>query len=98
MTHIYLTAINLLLCTMWGVGSFVRLRATHIGVFIRIRVIYTGMLVAATASGFRLQLFGEYAGWADITVSGVMVLFIALGAKRWRFGAPPDLVQRRTVH
>jgi hypothetical protein len=94
MNAIYLTVLNLALCTAWGFGSFLRLRASHYGVLCRVRVIYAGMLVAATASGFQLQLFGEYAGYADITVSTTMVGFIALGSKRWRYGAPTDLMKR----
>lgn len=94
MTPIYLTAINFLLCCGWGCGAFMRLRASHHGVVCRIRLIYAGMLMAATASGFQLQLFGEYAGFADITVSTTMVGFILLGSKRWRYGVPHDLMKR----
>ncbi len=95
MTPIYLTAINLALCSGWGWGAFMRLRASHDGVLCRVRLIYAGMLVAATASGFQLQLFGEYAGYADITVSTTMVGFILLGSRRWRHGVPHDLMKRR---
>lgn len=97
MNSIYLTFLNLILCGAWGVGAFMRLRATHCGVVMRIRLIYAGMVVAACASGFQFQLFGEYAGYADITVSTTMVGFIALGAKRWRYGAPRDLIKRSQV-
>lgn len=91
MNAIYLTVLNLALCTLWGWGSFQRLRASHHGILCRVRVIYAGMLVAATASGFQLQLFGEYAGVADLIVSFTMVCFILLGTKRWKYGAPSDL-------
>jgi len=91
--EIYLTAINFALCFMWGGGAFLRLRASHSNVLCRIRVIYTGMLTAAAASGLQLQLFGEYAGYADITVSTTMVCFILLGSKRWRYGVPRDLIK-----
>lgn len=94
MSAIYLTAANLVLCACWGFGAFARLRASHAGVVMRIRLIYAGMLVAACASGFQFQLFGEYAGYADLTVSTTMVGFIALGAKRWKHGAPRDLIKR----
>lgn len=91
--EIYLTAINFGLCFLWGGGAFLRLRASHVNVLCRIRLIYAGMLTAAAASGFQLQLFGEYAGYADITVSTTMVCFILLGSKRWRYGVPTDLMK-----
>lgn len=88
MSGVYLTALNFVLCSLWAWGSFSRLRQCDKEVLPRVRLIYTGMLVAATASGFQLQLFGEHAGYADVCVSCVMVLFIALGARRWRYGVP----------
>jgi hypothetical protein len=91
--HIYLTAVNLLLCAAWGGGAFMRLRVTHSGVLIRIRAIYACMVMSAAASGFRFQLFGEYAGYADLTVSFTMVCFILLGTKRWRHGTPNELIK-----
>ena len=95
MTPIYLSAINMALCALWAGGAFMRLRVTDTRVVCRIRIIYAAMLMAATASGFRLQLFGEYAGYADITVSATMVGFILLGSERWRQGAPRDLIKRK---
>lgn len=94
MTPIYLTVINLFLCSMWGWGAFMRLRVSHTGVKCRVRMIYAAMLMASTASGFQLQLFGEYAGYADITVSATLVGFILLGTNRWKFGVPRDLMKR----
>lgn len=96
-TQILMTVTNLLLCTGWGCGAFMRLSATHCGVVVRVRLIYTGMIVASCASGFQLQLFGEYAGWADITVSTIMVMFIALGSKRWKRGVPRDLIKTHHI-
>ena len=93
MTAIYLTVINLALCSAWGWGAFMRLRVSHQGVLCRVRLIYAAMLMGASASGFQLQLFGEYAGYADITVSSTMVCFILLGSRRWRYGVPQDLMK-----
>jgi len=92
--EILLTAINFVLCFMWGGGSFMRLRVSHTNVLCRVRLIYTGMLTAAAASGLQLQLFGEYAGYSDIVVSLTMVGFVLLGSKRWRYGVPSDLIKR----
>lgn len=97
MTPVYLTVLNLFLCSIWGGGAFMRLHVTHSNVIGRIRLIYAGMLMAACASGFRLQLFGEYAGYADLTVSATMVGFIWLGSKRWRYGAPSDLMKHHSI-
>lgn len=98
MTDIYMTLANLVLCAVWGWGSFLRLRMCHIGVVCRIRIIHSGMMVAAAASGFQLQLFGEYAGWADLFVSAVLALVTALGSRRWKSGVPIDLMKPHHRH
>lgn len=94
MNPLYLTVVNLFLCIGWGYGAFMRLRACYSGVVVRVRMIYAGMVVASVASGLQRQLFGEYAGWADLTVSATMVMFIVLGSKRWKCGVPADLMKR----
>lgn len=97
MNHIYLTLLNLFLCTLWAYGSFCRLRAVHRGVVVRIRMVYVGMMVWAFASGFQFQLFGVYAGWGDVFASTVMVSFITLGKRRWKHGVPHDLLKQRSL-
>src|SRR4051812_34541183 len=98
MNAIYMTLANLVLCAVWGWGSFLRLRVCHVGVVCRIRVIHSGMMVAAFASGFQLQLFGEYPGWADLSVSAVLAVVTVLGSRRWKSGVPNDLMKPINRH
>lgn len=87
--HMLMALANLVLCC--GIGAICVCRTavmSHRTTRSLARAAYAAVACAATISGGSRWLFGDWPGWADLSMSAAVLLYMVSGMRAWRFGLP----------
>lgn len=82
--------VNFILCTALGYIGLCRLKLMDKEVKFSVRVSYTGLVVAATASGLQFWLWGTYPDWDAICFAVALLFFMGASVRRWSHGVPQE--------
>lgn len=91
-----LALLNLALCAAVAWASMCRLNTTTHETRPEVRAQFVALLAGSLAHGLQPILWGWLPGWGSVMMSGAVLLFLLLGMRRWRNGAPPDTTSAQT--
>lgn len=86
----FITLANFALCAGVAWATFCRLNAVSRDVQWYERAKLALLFTAAIGSALQGPLFGERPGVADVLEAAAMFVYLAVSARRWRNGPPPD--------